>query len=94
MSKINTFIFSNLMQELETRRKDATNEINLHSALDDKKRLQKEVSKLNSILNSMTDYKINYIDEQPVKDVSDKKSKKKETSATNQSYGINSMISK
>ena len=88
MNIINVYNYSNLMRELETRRTNVITQMNNPSS-ENKKPLQKEIVKLNSILNNMADYKINFMDEQPIVEP---KKPNKNTKKETQSYGISSML--
>ena len=79
------------MKELEMKRYNLTFELNSPTE-DDKTIMQKEILKINSILNNMTDYKIKFMDEQPAKPV--KEPKKGKTKFVEPSYGISGMINK
>lgn len=92
MNNINLHNLTTLMKDLESRRSSIASTLSVPST-EDKKMLQKEVVKINSILNNLVDYKLNFMDEQPVKEpkvVKGKKNDKKEIP----SYGIVNMINK
>lgn len=94
MNNINTFTYSTLMKELELRRSNLTNQMSIPST-EDRKPMQKEIVKINSILTYMVDYKLNYLDEQPVKEPKEpKSSKNNKNKKENVSYGINGMINR
>jgi hypothetical protein len=88
---INTFNYITLIKELEMRRFNLTYEINSPTT-DDKTIMQKEIVKINSILNNMTDYKIKFMDEQPAKPI--KETKKSKTKIIEMNYGISGLINK
>jgi hypothetical protein len=109
MNPINIFNYTNLMKELEIRRTNLTNEMNKQPIDNQRnfkkemlriKKLQKEVVKINVLLNNMVDYKINHIDEQPIieEEVVEKKPKSfkqsKKPKELEKSYGISGMINK
>lgn len=95
MSNFNSYNYLNVMKELEVRRTNLTSQLNTPSPTN--KKTMKEITKINSILTYMADYKMTYLDEQPEKEVKEtkepkevKKSNKKETT----SYGIMGMMNK
>jgi DNA-binding IscR family transcriptional regulator len=93
------FNYTNLMRELEIKRTYLTDEMNRHSTDNkEKKKFQKEVVKINALLNNMVDYKINYVDEQSIQEVVEKKPKSfkqsKQPKELEKSYGISGMINK
>jgi len=79
------------MKELEVKRFNLTYELNTPTT-EDKTIMQKEIVKINSILNNMTDYKIKFMDEQPPKPL--KEPKKGKVKNAEPSYGISGMINK
>lgn len=91
MNSINMYNYTSLMKDLETRRNAITSDLNVPSTKD-KKQLQKEVVKINSILNNLVDYKLNFVDEQPEKPIKEVKTKNKKNEKI--SYGIVDMINK
>lgn len=88
---INTFNYTALMKELEMKRVNLTYELNSPTS-EDKTIMQKEIVKINSILNNMTDYKLKFMDEQPPKPV--KEPKKGKVKNVEPSYGISGLINK
>lgn len=92
MNNINLYNLTALMKDLETRRSTIASTLSAPSA-EDKKMLQKEVVKINSILNNLVDYKLNFLDEQPVKEVKVEKGKNRNKKEI-PSYGIVDMINK
>lgn len=93
MNNINMHNFTTLMKDLETRRSSITSILS-NPSTEDKKLLQKEVVKINSILNNLVDYKLNFIDEQPEKPTKVEKQPKTNKKLIQKSYGIDDMINK
>lgn len=89
MNTISMLAIVTTIKELEGRRTYLSSQID-QSHVDNKKVLQKEIVKINSIVSNLTDYKICYIDQQPEKEPRQKKKKEKEEV----SYGIMQMINK
>ena len=92
MNNINLHNLTTLMKDLESRRSSIASTLSVPST-EDKKMLQKEVVKINSILNNLVDYKLNFMDEQPVKEPKVSKAKKNDKKEI-PSYGIVNMINK
>ena len=92
---MNSYNYTNLMTELENKRTKLIQNMLLPS-VEDKKILLKEVNKLNGLLKCLSEYKMDYMDEQPLKEMKEVKEPKvkkvKKELEKISGYGIRSMI--
>ena len=93
MDSIDTFMYTNLMNNFYKRRSSLEKDMTMNNNVAEQKKMQKEIAKLNSLLNNMSDFKLNFLDPLVVKEVKAPKEQKKQQKESI-SYGISGMINK